>query len=349
MARRRQRGDVSDGQVQDLIGVSMLGVDTLIGLGGTSAVPIIGTAVFGFVFFVVLIVVQTMQSRTTVRKRAIAFNPAHSKAPSTGDRSGAKSLQSYDAEEASELLFAMEKGLSAGSEKRLSKIRRDMIRAGYFSKEAVLFYYAARIVSACLAGYLLSVGAPFALPDISAAGLVGCTIVGAGVGLLVPAFYVHRRHAHLDQQCREGFPTFLDLLVVCSEAGMTPRAGIERIGREITRTHPFLGANLFLMSLELRAGRPLVEAVEGLGRRVNLDEVRSFGSLLQQTEELGTNLTSTLRVFSEDMRARRFFRAEEKAYGLPVKMVLPLALFVFPGMLVVVLLPIIARLQKALF
>jgi tight adherence protein C len=49
------------------------------------------------------------------------------------------------------------------------------------------------------------------------------------------------------------------------------------------------------------------------------------------------------------MRARRFFRAEEKAYGLPVKMVLPLALFVFPGMLVVVLLPIIARLQKALF
>ena len=70
--------------------MSMLGVDTLIGLlSGTNAVPIVGMAVFGFVFFVVLIVVQTMQSRTTVRKRAIAFNPAHAKPPSTGGgRSG---------------------------------------------------------------------------------------------------------------------------------------------------------------------------------------------------------------------------------------------------------------------
>lgn len=332
----------------------MFGFEALYDLLGANAVSVIAMAVFGFVFFAVLIVVQTIQSRTTVRKRAIAFNPAHAKAlpgsqTGSGGQSGPKTLPSYDAEEASELLFAMEKGLSATSEKRLSKIRRDMIRAGFFGKEAVFYYYLARVVSACLAAYVVSLTAHFVVPDISAGSLAACTVVGAAVGLLVPALYVHRRHAQLYQQCREGFPTFLDLLVVCSEAGLTPRAGIERVSREITRTHPFLGANLFLMSLELRAGRPLVEAVEGLGRRVNLDEVRSFGSLLQQTEELGTNLTNTLRVFSEDMRARRFFRAEEKAYGLPVKLVLPLAVFVFPGMLVVALLPIIARLQKALF
>jgi tight adherence protein C len=328
--------------------------EALIGqLTGAHALPITGIVVFGFVFFVVLFVVQTIQSRTTVRKRAIAFNPAHSKGLSSnqqsGDRLGMRSLQSHDAEEASELLFAMEKGLSATSEKRLSKIRRDLIRAGFFSKDAVFYYYLSRVASGCLAAYLVSVMARFGLPGISASSLTACVIAGAGVGLLVPAFYLRRRHSLLDQQCREGFPTFLDLLVVCAEAGLTPRAGIERVSREITRTHPFLGANLFLMSLELRAGRPLVEAVEGLGRRVNLEEVRSFGSLLQQTEELGTNLTSTLRVFSEDMRARRFFRAEEKAYGLPVKMVLPLAVFVFPGMLVVALLPIITRIQKAFF
>jgi tight adherence protein C len=328
--------------------------EALIGqLTGTHALPIMGILVFGFVFFVVLFVVQTIQSRTTVRKRAIAFNPAHSKAPSSNrdslDRLGTRSLQSYDAEEASELLFAMEKGLSATNEKRLSKIRRDLIRAGFFSKDAVFYYYLSRVASGCLVAYLVSVMARFGLPGISASSLAGCVLAGAGVGLLVPAFYLRRRHSLLDQECREGFPTFLDLLVVCAEAGLTPRAGIERVSREITRTHPFLGANLFLMSLELRAGRALVEAVEGLGRRVNLEEVRSFGSLLQQTEELGTNLTSTLRVFSEDMRARRFFRAEEKAYGLPVKMVLPLAVFVFPGMLVVALLPIITRIQKAFF
>jgi tight adherence protein C len=332
----------------------VFGFETLIDtLGAANAVPAIAAAVFGFVFLAVLIVVQAIQSRAAVRKRAIAFNPAHSKAlpgsPVNADGSIARSPESYDAEEASRLLFAMEKGLSATSDKRLSKIRRDMIRAGYFTKEAVFYYYLARIVSACLAAYLMSVAARLIVHDISVSSLVACMIVGAGAGLLLPALYMRQRQILLDQQCREGFPTFLDLLVVCSEAGLTPRAGIERISREIARTHPFLGANLFLMSLELRAGRPLVEAVEGLGRRVNLDEVRSFGSLLQQTEELGTNLTSTLRVFSEDMRARRFFRAEEKAYGLPVKMVLPLAIFVFPGMLVVALLPIIIRIQKALF
>src|SRR5262245_968455 len=99
-------------------------------------------------------IAQTIQSRATVRKRAIAFNPAHSKSL-TGEqergRSDARLRQSYDAEEASELLFAMEKGLSATSEKRLSKIRRDLIRAGYFSKDAVFYYYFTRIVSACFA------------------------------------------------------------------------------------------------------------------------------------------------------------------------------------------------------
>jgi tight adherence protein C len=336
------------------MGAVVFEFDTLISqLAGANALLTIGIAVFGFVFFVVLAVVQTIQSRASVRKRAVAFNPAHSSRampsnPAHG-RSGAKSLQSYDAEEASELLFAMEKGLSATSEKRLSKIRRDLIRANFFSKEAVLYYYLARIASAFLIAYLVSVMARFAVPGLSAGSLAASVIAGAATGLLIPALYLRQRHNQLNQQCREGFPTFLDLLVVCSEAGLTPRAGIERVSREIARTHPFLGANLFLMSLELRAGRPLVEAVEGLGRRVNLDEVRSFGSLLQQTEELGTNLTNTLRVFSEDMRARRFFRAEEKAYGLPVKLVLPLALFVFPSMLVVVLLPVITRIQKAFF
>jgi tight adherence protein C len=151
------------------------------------------------------------------------------------------------------------------------------------------------------------------------------------------------------QQCRNGFPNFLDLLVICAEAGLTPRAGIERISRELTRTHPFLGANLFLMCLELRAGRPLAEAVEGLGRRVQIEEVRTLGTLLQQTEQLGTNLTASLRVYGDEMRARRMLRAEEKAHVLPVKLVLPLAFFVFPVMLVVTLLPIFVRIYKAFF
>ena len=101
------------------------------------------------------------------------------------------------------------------------------------------------------------------------------------------------------------------------------------------------------MTLELRAGRPLVEAIEALGRRINMDEAKSLGSLLQQTEALGTNLTHALRVYSDEMQARRLLRAEEKAHSLPVKLVLPLVLFVFPAMLVVVLMPVFIRIHKA--
>jgi len=209
----------------------------------------------------------------------------------------------------------------------------------------VLCYYIARGILACLLAYAGLLLARNVMLSSSAASAI--VLSGALVGLMLPALYLRSRHNSLHQQCVLGFPSFLDLLLVCCEAGLAPRAGIERVSREITKTHPFLGANLFIMTLELRAGRPLVEAIEALGRRINMDEAKSLGSLLQQTEALGTNLTHALRVYSDEMQARRLLRAEEKAHSLPVKLVLPLVLFVFPAMLVVVLMPVFIRIHKA--
>jgi tight adherence protein C len=319
-------------------------------VGDTNALPLIAAVVFGSVFLCVIVVSQMIQARSSVRKRAVAFNPARSPGRtgnSLNGRVGSRTRRWNDVEAASEMLFAVEKGLAAGKDMRMSRVRRELIRAGYFAKDAATYYVLARVLSAFLASYLLYASAQTLAPNLPQSSLIGLIVIGAAIGLLLPAVYVQRRHSQLHEQCRNGFPTFLDLLVVCSEAGLTPRAGIERVSREITRTHPFLGANLFLMNLELRAGRPLVEAVEALGRRINLVEVHSLGSLLHQTEELGSNLTDALRVFSEEMRARRFLRAEEKAHSLPVKLVLPLALFVFPGMLVVTLMPVLMRIREA--
>ena len=93
------------------------------------------------------------------------------------------------------------------------------------------------------------------MPSLSATALSGVILAGALLGLAIPALYLRRRHRLLHQQCVLGFPSFLDLLLVCCEAGLAPRAGIERVSREIAKTHPFFGANLLLMTLELRAGR----------------------------------------------------------------------------------------------
>ena len=307
--------------------------------------PLLAASMFGLVFLAVLTIIEAAQSRATIRKRAVAFNPAFSAAPSDVRQTGSGARGRHSIEEASELLFAVERGLGANSEARISKIRGELIRAGYFRKDAVLCYYIARGILACLSAYAGLLLARNVMPSSSAASAI--VLFGTLVGLMLPALYLRSRHNSLHQQCVLGFPAFLDLLLVCCEAGLAPRAGIERVSREITKTHPFLGANLFIMTLELRAGRPLVEAIEALGRRINMDEARSLGSLLQQTEALGTNLTHALRVYSDEMQARRLLRAEEKAHSLPVKLVLPLVLFVFPAMLVVVLMPVFIRIHKA--
>jgi tight adherence protein C len=308
--------------------------------------PLIAACMFGFVFLTVLAVTQILHTRQAVRRRAIAFNPAYG--PVAGGFEGGGGPRLPEAEDATELLYSVEKGLSDG-DKRVSKLRRELIRAGFFRKDAVFWYYVARFgLASILALAALALVYRFA-PGASAGVVAGLMLIGAAIGLLVPSLVLSRQQANLLQQCRDGFPNFLDLLVVCSEAGLTPRAGIERISRELTRTHPFLGANLFLMCLELRAGRPLAEAIDGLGRRVQIEEVRTLGTLLQQTEELGTNLTTSLRVYSEEMRAKRLLRAEERAHVLPVKLVLPLAFFVFPVMMIVTLLPIFIRIYKAFF
>jgi len=310
----------------------------LAGFVEANMLPLIAASMFGFVFLTLLSITQLVQRRQAVRRRAIAFNPAYA---GTGGSSSAE-----DSDAASELLYLVERGLPRG-DRRVSRLRQELIKAGFFRKDAVFYYYLIRVALAVVLA-LLTVA--LLSRFVSTAGLgtvLGATVIASAVGLLIPNLALDRYQQSLRQQCRNGFPNFLDLLVVCSEAGLTPRAGIERVSRELTHTHPFLGANLFLMCLELRAGRPLVEAIEGLGRRIDIEEVRSLGSLLQQTEELGANLSTSLRVYSEEMRARRMLRAEEKAHALPVKMVLPLTFFVFPVMLVVTLLPVLIRIYKA--
>jgi len=307
--------------------------------------PLLAVSMFGFVFLSVLSIINATQSRVTIRKRTVAYNPANSGSPRSVDTNARGGSQNV--EDVSELLFAVERGVGASSEQRITKVRGELIRAGYFRKDAVACYYIARVTLGCLLAYLSLTIARVLMPSASAtAGLV---LAAALVGMAMPALYLRRRHRLLHQQCVLGFPSFLNLLLVCCEAGLAPRSGIERVSREITKTHPFFGANLFLMTLELRAGRPLVDAIEALGRRINVDEVKSLGSLLQQTEELGTSLSNALRVFSDEIQARRLLRAEERAHSLPVKLVLPLAFFVFPAVLVVVLMPVFIRINKALF
>ena len=107
----------------------------------------------------------------------------------------------------------------------------------------------------------------------------------------------------------------------------------------------------FFDLLERQAGvaRKAAEALASFADRVGLDEARSFVAMLRQSIELGTDVGDALRVFSDEMRDKRLLRAEERANQLPVKMVGPLGLCIFPVILGLVLLPVVIRIYTVLF
>jgi tight adherence protein C len=137
-------------------------------------------------------------------------------------------------------------------------------------------------------------------------------------------------------------------MVVCIDAGLSLEAALDRISREVIKKHRALGMNLLMMGAETRAGRGMIDALGSFGDRLGLDEARSFVATLRQSVELGSDVGDALRAFSNEMRDKRLLRAEERANQLPVKMVLPLGICIFPVILLVVLLPIIVRLHAIL-
>ena len=223
-----------------------------------------------------------------------------------------------------------------------TKLRRDLTRAGYFSDQAIQFYIMIRlglVVVIPLITYLVTqiVGMSFVLTLAIVAG-------SALIAVLGPDAYIARRQRARQREYRLVFPDLLDMLVVCSDAGLALDAALARIQPEVSKQSSALGVNLSLLGAETRAGRSTTDALGAFAERLNIDEARSFTILLRQSLELGTDVGEALRVFSDEMRKKRLLRAEETANRLPVKMVMPLGGLIFPVILMVVLVPVIIRL-----
>lgn len=228
-----------------------------------------------------------------------------------------------------------------------ARIQQKLQKAGIFNPNAVGLTIAARLVLALVLPAALAIAMQFYAEDSSQMVVIGMPIGVALLGLVLPDYYIARRTRLYEDETRRGFPDLLDLLVVATDAGMGLEQAIGRVGGEIITNYPGLGSNIYLMTLEMRMGRGFSEALNNLVSRTSVEEVRSFATLLQQSRELGSSVTAALRIYSEDMRHKRMSAAEEKAYALPAKMVLPLALFLFPVIVLIVMLPVVVRISQA--
>ena len=166
-------------------------------------------------------------------------------------------------------------------------LRRRLMQAGIYEPRGAAYFFLARVVLAVG----LAAAAFFVLPMFGFDGKASfwLFVMGGGLlGYLAPSFYLDRRIAAKRLEHRSGFPDFMDLLVVCADAGLSMEASLDRVGRELGDSYPSLAANIHMANLEIRAGRTMTEALEHLGDRLGLDEARSFATLIQQSDELGS-------------------------------------------------------------
>jgi len=226
----------------------------------------------------------------------------------------------------------------------VARLRMKLIQAGYMEPRAVGMFFLVRFaafVGGAIGAFLVNQW--MASADATATSRWTFIILSGAAGYFLPGLVLSQKVREKMREYRNGFPDFMDLMIVCSDAGMSMEAGIERVSKELAKTYPALSQNLQLVSLELRAGRSLDDALKALADRLSLDEVRSFATLLQQSKELGTSLSGALRVFSDEMRHKRMSLAEEKAHALPAKMSVPVVVCILPVVLMIAVIPVIVK------
>ncbi|MDR5899535.1 type II secretion system F family protein [Halomonas vilamensis] len=239
---------------------------------------------------------------------------------------------------ASQWLGPMGERLVPTEEKSKSRIARELQRAGKRSPGAVNVFFGVRLLLTVVPPILLLVLlVPFVRldPVFSMVMVAGSAITG----YLLPRFWLERTIKRRTRLLRRGLPDALDLLVVCSEAGLGLGAAIQRVARDLEISHPELAEELHLFGLQTRAGMDNKSALRDLEERTGVDDIRGLVTTLLQSMRFGTSIAMTLRLFAVELRDKRTQEAEEKAAKVSTKMLFPLIFCVFPSFFVVALGP----------
>jgi len=228
------------------------------------------------------------------------------------------------------------------SPKDLSRLQRRLTRAGYPDFSSVVIYAAAELLLPIV------FGVPVVLVLGIRLGLIPALMLAA-VGFALPGLWIGHKRAARQKAIRNGLPDALDLLTVSVEAGCGLDQAIGKANEDLRIAHPILADELRLITTEIRAGKPRLEAFKNFAQRTGIDDVRSLVSMLTQTDRFGTSIGQALRVHAGTSRTKRRQLAEERAGKVGVKLVFPLALCLFPALYVVCLGPSIVHIYKAFF
>jgi tight adherence protein C len=229
-----------------------------------------------------------------------------------------------------------------------SVVRLKFLRAGLRGENVAAAFWGAKIYMAilCIIVFMLSHILFFRVFGNTA--VMGMTVAIGILGFYLPDIWLYLKSNSRKNKIIEGLPDALDLLGLCIEAGMGWDSAISRVAGELSMVNPVLSEELKLMNLELRSGKARIDALRNLALRTRSSEINNLVTLLIQTDQFGTSLVDAIRVYSDSYRTKRFQKAEEIAAKLPIKLIFPLGLFIFPSMFIVILGPAMIQIYNIL-
>jgi tight adherence protein C len=174
--------------------------------------------------------------------------------------------------------------------------------------------------------------------------VVWYVIVCFFIGLYFPNFWLKRRVRRRKRAITLALPDALDMMSICVDAGLGFEAAIQKIASQWENE---LATEFRRMIHELRMGVDRSKAMHHMVERTGVPDVASFAAVLIQADQLGISIRDVLKSQSKQMRIKRRQRAEEQAQKVPIKMLFPLIVFIFPSMFMIILGPAAVRFVEA--
>jgi tight adherence protein C len=227
--------------------------------------------------------------------------------------------------------------LAPPSAAEAQKLQKQLMQAGYRAATAPVIFRAIHLLSiAGLPGIVALTCAVLGRPLMSAVSWILLAFVA---GFFLPRYGLRKMIKARQQRVRWGLADALDLMVVSIEAGLGLNAALIRVGEELKDVHRDISEEFELCNLEIRVGRERDEALRNLAERTGVDDLRSLVAMLIQADRFGTSIARAVRIYANSLRTKRRQRAEQAAQKAAVKLLFPLACFLFPTLFIAILGP----------
>jgi tight adherence protein C len=226
------------------------------------------------------------------------------------------------------------------------KLEKQLMQAGFRSSTAPVVYRAVQLTT--MAGFPAMVAFACALLARPLNSALLWILFAFVIGFFLPRYALRRMIRSRQQLVRWGLADALDLMVISIEAGLGLNAAMMKVSGELKDVHPDICEEFELANLEIRVGRERDEALRNLAERTGVDDLRSLVAMLIQTDKFGTSIARAIRAFSDSLRTKRRQRAEQAAQKAAVKLLFPLACFLFPTLFIAILGPAALQLMDTL-